>query len=54
MVLGCTAPYHLARGGRDRWPADCLFPAFTSAAKLQLLRPNQRILWDSNLEPASS
>ena len=54
MVLGCTAPCHLARGGRGRWPAGCLFPAFTSSAKLQLLRPNQRIRRDSNPEPAGS
>ena len=41
-VLGCTALCHLAQGGRGRWPARYLFPAFTSGAKLQLLRPNQR------------
>ena len=51
-VLGCTASYHLAQGRRGRWPAGCLFPIFTSGAKLQLLRPNQRIRRDSNLEPA--
>ena len=53
-VLDCTAPCHLAQGGRDKWPAGCLFPAFTSGAKLQLLRPNQRIRWGSNPEPAGS
>ena len=53
-VLGCTAPCHLAQGERGRWPAGCLFPAFTSGAKLQLLRPNQRIWRDSNPKPAGS
>ena len=53
-VLGCTAPCHLAQGGRGRWPAGCLFPIFTSGAKLQLLRLIQRIRRDLNLEPASS
>ena len=53
-VLGCTTPYHLAQGRRGRWPAGCLFPAFTSGAKLQLLRPNQQIRRDSNPESAGS
>ena len=53
-VFGCTAPCHLAQGGRGRWPAGCLFPTFTSGAKLQLLRSNQQIRWDLNLEPAGS
>ena len=53
-ILGCTAPCHLAQGGRDRWPAGYLFPAFTSGAKLQLLRPNQQIRRDSNPEPAGN
>ena len=34
-VLDCTTPCHLAQGGgRGRWLAGCLFPAFTSGAKL--------------------
>ena len=53
-VLGCIAPCHLAQGGQGRWLAGCLFPAFTSSAKLQLLRLNQRIRRDSNPEPAGS
>ena len=53
-VLDYTAPYHLAQERRGRWLAGCLFPAFTSSAKLQLLRLNQRIWRDSNLEPAGS
>ena len=53
-VLGCTTPCHLAQGGRGRWLAGCLFPAFTSNAKLQLFRPNQRIRKDSNPKPAGS
>ena len=53
-VLGCTAPCHLAQGGRGRWPASYLFSTFTSGAKLQLLRPNQQIRRDSNPEPAGS
>ena len=28
------ASCHLAQGGRDRWPTNCLFLAFTSSAKL--------------------
>ena len=43
MVLGCITPCHLAQRGRDRWPAGYLFPTFISGAKLQLLRPNERI-----------
>ena len=54
MVLGCTAPCHLAQGERGRWPAGYLFLAFTSSAKLQLLRLNQRIRRDSNPEPVGS
>ena len=54
MVLSCTAPCHLAQRGRSRWPASCLFPTFTSNAKLQLLRPNQRIRRDSNPEPLAT
>ena len=53
-ILGCIAPCHLAQERRDKLPASCLFPAFSSGAKLQLLRPNQRIRWDLNLELASS
>ena len=53
-VLGCIAPCHLAPGRRGRWLAGYLFSAFTSGAKLQLLRPNQRIQQDSNPESAGS
>ena len=53
-VFCCTILYNLAQGGRGRWPADYLFPAFTSGAKLQLLRPNQQIRQDSNPEPVGS
>ena len=53
-VLDCIAPCHLAQGGRGRWSAGYLFPAFTNGAKLQLLRPNQQIWRDSNSEPDSS
>ena len=53
-VLDCTAPCHLAQRGQGRWPAGCLFPVFTRGAKLQLLKPNQRIWRDSNPEPAGS
>ena len=53
-VLGCTTPCHLAQGERGRWPVGCLFPTFTSGAKLQLLRPNQRIRRNSNPEAAGS
>ena len=53
-VLDCTALCHLAQEKRGRWPAGCLFPAFTSDAKLQPFRPNQQIQRDSNPEPVSS
>ena len=53
-VLSCTAPCYLAQEKQGRWPAGCLFSAFTSGAKLQLLKPNQRIQRDSNPEPAGS
>ena len=54
MVLDCTAPCHLAHLRWDRWLAGCLFPAFTSGAKLQLLRPNQQIRRDSNPKQVGS
>ena len=41
--LGLYCTLLLSSGGRGRWPAGCLFLAFTSSAKLQLLRPNQPI-----------
>ena len=53
-VLGCTTPCHLAQGRRGRWSAGCLFLAFTSGPKLELLRLNQRIQQDSNPESAGS
>ena len=42
MVLGSTASCHLVQRG-GRWSAGCLFSAFIGSAKLQLLKPIQRI-----------
>ena len=53
MVLDCTASCHLTRG-EDRWWNSCLFLAFTSDVKLQLLRSIQQIQWDLNLELADN
>ena len=62
-ILGTTVPCHLAQGGGGRWPVGCLFPIFTSGAKLLSTQTDsmnltgfkpgtgQQLMKDSNSQP---